>query len=182
MGPLKAEAAVLALLSGSGHVLLVRKSCSVPSPWACDVALPGGHVDPGEDEVGAALREAWEEAGVPGDLVEVLCLAPLHATSRGSIIVRPVIALARAPICPKPRSEEVDAAFWVRLEDAAGRPPRRLRHPRGFTVTGVELAGGLVLWGLTLRILTWLYSALPLVLEARGGACDEGPRNSGGRC
>ena len=154
------EAAVLVLLSPGGHVLLERKSCSQGSPWACDVALPGGHIRPGEDSIAAALREAWEEAWVNPAYVEVLCPGPLHATSRGSVVVRPFIAVTRGPLCVRPNASEVDAVFWAPLEAVAGARPSRLRHPRGFEVVGVELEGGLIVWGLTLRILRWVYSSL----------------------
>ncbi|MEB2836462.1 MAG: CoA pyrophosphatase [Desulfurococcales archaeon] len=159
------EAAVLVLLSPEGHVLLERKSCSQDSPWACDVALPGGHIRPGEDSIAAALREAWEEAWVNPAYVRVLCLGPLHATSRGSVIVRPVVAVTRGPLCVRPNSSEVDAVFWTPLEAVAGVRPARLLHPRGFEVVGVELERELVVWGLTLRILRWLYSSLARLVK-----------------
>lgn len=41
------------------HLLMVERS-DFPGCWA----LPGGHIDPGEDAVEAALRELWEEAGL----------------------------------------------------------------------------------------------------------------------
>jgi len=179
---LQAEAAVLVLLGGREYVLLERKSCSVKSSWACDVALPGGHVEPGEDEAEAALREAWEEAWVNPKSVRVIYKGPLHATRQGSVIVRPVVALAEGPVCAMPRSPEVDLVFWSRLEDIAGSRPRRLRHRRGFEVVGVELGDGIIIWGLTLRILTWVYSALEVILGTAGVFQDagEGSDNSGG--
>src|SRR5687768_9984333 len=36
------------------------------------VSLPGGKLDPGEDGRAAALREAWEEIGVPSDDVRIV--------------------------------------------------------------------------------------------------------------
>jgi 8-oxo-dGTP pyrophosphatase MutT (NUDIX family) len=163
---LRAEAAVLALLDPSGRlVLLARKRCG-GGPWSCDAALPGGRIEEGEDEAAAALREAWEEAWVHPSMVSPVCLGPLHSTSRGGVIVRPVVAVARGPLCPRPSSGELDRVAWVPLEGVAGARPRVVRHPRGRAVVGVELAGGFLVWGLTLRILQWLYSALPLLLPS----------------
>jgi 8-oxo-dGTP pyrophosphatase MutT (NUDIX family) len=179
---IQAEAAVLVLLGGRGYVLLERKNCDVESYWACDIALPGGHIEPGEDEADAALREAWEEAWVNPGSVKIIYKGPFHATRQGSVIVRPIVALAEGPICAMPRSPEVDMVFWSRLEEIAGSKPRRLRHPRGFEVTGVDLGDNMIVWGLTLRILTWVYSALEVILSSPGASriAGEGSHNSGG--
>lgn len=60
---------VLVLLIGDGKVLLTERAGGIylTGHWA----LPGGHVDAGEDVMSAAIREVREEVGVeipPGDL------------------------------------------------------------------------------------------------------------------
>ena len=48
-----------------GVILTVRREHM--RTHAGQVAFPGGRIDPGEDSVEAALREAWEELGLdPG--------------------------------------------------------------------------------------------------------------------
>ncbi|MEB3851638.1 MAG: NUDIX domain-containing protein [Desulfurococcales archaeon] len=157
-------------------MLLARKSCTLGGPWACDAALPGGRLRPGESCVEAALREAWEEAWVHPAMVRVVGVGPLHSTSRGGVLVRPVVAVASGPLCPVPRQGEIDRVFWAPLWEVAGSRPAATRHPRGFTVEGVRLRDGTLVWGLTLRILRWLYSGLPVVLQGSTleGASGEG--------
>lgn len=46
--------------------------------------LPKGHLEPGETEVQCALREMWEETGIPVDQVE------LDATFRYEEMYRPI--------------------------------------------------------------------------------------------
>ncbi|MFO1094849.1 MAG: NUDIX domain-containing protein [Planctomycetaceae bacterium] len=38
-----------------------------PTRWD----LPKGHLDPGETELQCALRELWEETGIPADAIEI---------------------------------------------------------------------------------------------------------------
>ncbi len=154
------EAAVLVLVWGRPpRVLLVRKSCSRGGRWACDVALPGGRVEAGESPVDAALREAWEEACVPGGIVRVVGVMEREYTRVGRIPITPVIAVPRGPLCPRPCSGEVDAVFWAPL-GIVGEPPGRVVHPaRRVVVEGYRVAGG-VLWGATLRILRRLHAAI----------------------
>ena len=154
------RAAVLALVWGSPvRVLLVRKSCRGNSRWACDLALPGGRVEEGEDPVETALREAWEEACVPPRGVRVLGVFGVEYTRRGRIPIVPVLAVPRGPLCPRPCDSEVDAVIWAPLSVVA-REPRLVLHPRmRVLVEGYPLAGG-VLWGATLRILQRLQGVL----------------------
>lgn len=50
-----------AVVVQSGHVLLVKRSMQ---PGKGLWALPGGHIDPGETALDAAVRELYEEAGL----------------------------------------------------------------------------------------------------------------------
>ena len=55
--------AAIAVLRHAGRVLLVRRK---NPPDAGRWGFPGGHVDPGETALAAALRELAEETGVQG--------------------------------------------------------------------------------------------------------------------
>ncbi|MCE4601299.1 MAG: CoA pyrophosphatase [Desulfurococcales archaeon] len=154
------EAAVLVLLWGNPpRVLLVRKNCRAESYWSCDIALPGGHIEDGESVEETALREAWEEAWIHPRYVGVVGRLEPEKTLRGDVLIHPVLAVPRGPLCPMPASDEIDAVFLQPLSILA-RGEEEIRHPkRGVVVTGYRVAGG-VLWGATLRILKRLYASL----------------------
>jgi len=144
------DGSVLALI-WNRRVLLVRKKCPSNSPWACDVALPGGRIKPGESIVDAALREAWEEAWIHPRMVYVKGVMGPFYTLRRDAEVMVVLSYPRGPLDPMPRDEEVDAVFWIPISIAAGL--EAVIHPVRGIVHGVALGRGLVLWGVTLRIL-----------------------------
>ncbi|MCP3797881.1 NUDIX hydrolase [Allokutzneria sp. A3M-2-11 16] len=56
-----ADLVVVASRAGQWQVLLIRRG---KPPFAGRWALPGGHVDPGESTVDAAVRELAEETGL----------------------------------------------------------------------------------------------------------------------
>jgi putative (di)nucleoside polyphosphate hydrolase len=63
------------LANSQGHVFVGQRIDNDTPAWQ----MPQGGVDPGEDPQEAALRELWEETGVPRDLVtiEAQTTAPL---------------------------------------------------------------------------------------------------------
>jgi 8-oxo-dGTP pyrophosphatase MutT (NUDIX family) len=119
----------------------------------CDAALPGGHVREDESPVDAALREAWEEAWVHPRGVRVLGSLPPTRTRLGNIVIQPVLAEPRGPLCPMPHSSEVDQVFWLPLSLLRRRREEIVHPARGIRVVGYRLPGGAILWGATLRIL-----------------------------
>lgn len=90
------EGAVLILLyphDGDIHTLLTVRSSSLRT-HSGQISLPGGRIDPGEDAPTTALRETYEELGIPPTTIEILggltqvyippsnyCLAPIVGTS-----------------------------------------------------------------------------------------------------
>ena len=151
---------VLILLSGDPpQVLLERKSCKLRSPWACDVALPGGTIKKGEDPLTTALREAWEEAWIFPMYVKPLGFLGVHRTVSRPIYVIPIVAIDSGPIDPRPSSDEIDIVFWFYIEELKNLQVRDLKHPRsGKPIRGIRIDDKIVLWGLTLRILYDLYN------------------------
>jgi 8-oxo-dGTP pyrophosphatase MutT (NUDIX family) len=74
------------------------------------VAFPGGKIDPGEDAVEAALREAHEELGIHARDVTVIGTSDVYSTGSGYAIV-PVIAVVPPDIELNPSPTEVAAWF-----------------------------------------------------------------------
>jgi 8-oxo-dGTP pyrophosphatase MutT (NUDIX family) len=82
---------------------------------AGQVAFPGGRLDPGEDAVTAALREADEEIALPPSAVEVIGASDRYRTGTGYSIT-PILGVV-PPDLPLVASEaEVAAVFEVPLD------------------------------------------------------------------
>ena len=136
--------------AGEPDLLIVQRS-----PWlrrhAGQPAFPGGAIEAADHgPVGAALREAAEEAGVDPAGVEVLAVLPELYISRSGFSVTPVLAWWRRPVPVVAASDgEVTAAVRVRLADLADPVNRlRVRHPSGPAGPAFRVHSMLV-WGFT---------------------------------
>ena len=78
------------------------------------IAFPGGRIDPGEDVVTAALREAEEEIALPRDRVRVIGEADSYRTVTG-FQVTPVIGIIPPDLMFTPSEAEVASVFEVPL-------------------------------------------------------------------
>ena len=142
------------ILFGDGpagpDVLLVQRSQSLRQ-HAGQPAFPGGVIDAGDDgPVGAALREAAEEARVDPAGVDVVCVLPDLYISRTGYRVSPVLAWWRKPVPVAPGDPaEVTAVARVPVSDLAD-PRRRLmiRYPGGHAGPAFR-AGEMLVWGFT---------------------------------
>lgn len=82
---------------------------------AGQVAFPGGRIDPGEDAVQAALREAEEEIALPASAVEVIGAADRYRTGTGYSIT-PIIGVVTPDMPLVPSEAEVASVFEVPLD------------------------------------------------------------------
>jgi 8-oxo-dGTP pyrophosphatase MutT (NUDIX family) len=90
------------------------------------LALPKGHIDPGESAAEAAEREVREEAGVSGELVEKLGDVKYWYSRDGDRVMKIVsfFLFRYRSGSVEDHDHEVDSAEWVPLEDA----PRQLAY------------------------------------------------------
>ena len=91
------------------------------------LALPKGHIEPGESAAQAAEREVREETGISGDFAEKLGDVRYWYAREGQRVLKVVsffLFRYRSGTVRDYQAEEVDSAEWVPLEDA----PRLLSY------------------------------------------------------
>ena len=119
------------------------------------VAFPGGKLDPGEDAVEAALREAHEELSVEPSQVRIIGASDRYVTGTG-YDVTPVLALIPPDLPIVPNPGEVSAWFEAPLGfllDPANHVPREAEY-QGRTRRYIEIEwDGHRIWGVTAAII-----------------------------
>ncbi|MDO4264510.1 MAG: CoA pyrophosphatase [Deinococcus sp.] len=155
------RAAVLAALSleRPARLLLTVRSADLPTHQG-QVAFAGGSLEAGETPTQAALREAWEEVGLPPQSVKVLGELDDVFTPLG-FHVTPVLARFHPP-AKFALSGEVDRLLLCTLDElrAAAAPPTTRTLPDGRSYPMYEyFPQGVRVWGMTARILHDLLEA-----------------------
>ncbi len=157
------RAAVLVPLldAPEGPALLFTVRSAGLSRHAGQIAFPGGRVEPGEDTVAAALREAHEEVGLRVDPVDVFGLLDDRASPFG-LVATPVVARVTWPADLRVDPGEVAEVFTVPLALLAATPVvRETRvHEGGTRVLHRYLVVGRDVWGLTGNIVKDLLDRL----------------------
>lgn len=161
---LRPAAVLVPLMYQAGELqLILTKRASHLKHHPGQIAFPGGKID--ETDAGpteAALREAWEEIGLPMDLVEVLGELPPHETVT-SYAVTPILALVTQAFEVRPEAGEVEEVFTVPFKHVSnlaqfsqqGRIWQgRLRHYETVPF------GPYYIWGATARMLRALAERL----------------------
>ena len=89
-----------------------------------EVCFPGGRMEAGEDAEECALRETWEELGIPGDKIQVLGRLDFIA-HRSNFLMQPVLALVEEGALEHMslNLDEVDETFLVPLSHAMVTEP-----------------------------------------------------------
>jgi 8-oxo-dGTP pyrophosphatase MutT (NUDIX family) len=159
-----AVAAVFRKGDAGAELLFIERARRASDPWSGHMALPGGRVDPGDaDTQATAERETHEEVGLDLRPAERLGqLDDLHGGIRRITVSAHGYWLDGGRPALQP-NHEVAETLWIPLGEltdprrvVAYRPPRNPAQ----VFPGVELDGGQVVWGLTLRMLQDLFRRL----------------------
>jgi 8-oxo-dGTP pyrophosphatase MutT (NUDIX family) len=147
---------------GEWHVLVTQRTHAVEHHKG-QVSFPGGACDAGDaDAQATALRETYEEIGVPPQQVEVLgVLDDLRTIS--NFVVTPLVGVIPHPFAYRLNPQEVEAVEEVPFSFL--RNPAKLRVERreiGGQSTEVLFweYGPYTIWGATARILKSLLDLL----------------------
>jgi 8-oxo-dGTP pyrophosphatase MutT (NUDIX family) len=122
---------------------------------AGQIAFPGGRVDPGEDAVSAALREAQEELGLEPSLAEPVGSLDEYRTVTGYVIT-PVVAAVPPDLPLYPHEHEVadwfEAPLAYLLDPAKQRLETAVFAGRERSYWQIEWNGRRI-WGATAAML-----------------------------
>lgn len=158
------EAAVLVAFTPGdrGPELILTRRADTLARHTGQIAFPGGRLDSGEAAADAALREAWEEIGLPGSAVRPLGLGDRYRTGTG-YLVTPVVAWVE-PLPPlEPSPAEVAEVFHVPWAHVADPANRRRDH---YDLDGVRRHfwsigwGDRLVWGATAGMIVGLATRL----------------------
>jgi 8-oxo-dGTP pyrophosphatase MutT (NUDIX family) len=129
-------AAVLALVIEEPEpALLFTERAQTLSRHAGEVSFPGGLQDPEDGDLAAtALRETWEEVGLPPDLPEMLgALPPVH-TFVSQILVTPFVGVVAALPTLAISDAEIARVATIPVRTLAAVEEERELHREGHRV------------------------------------------------
>ena len=155
----RAAVAVIITVDAEPSMLFVKRLEREADPWSGHAAFPGGfrHGE-AEEPAATASREAEEETGLQlarGELV-----GRLDDVYPRSVLLPPVVVTPCVFMIPSAREVrpvgEIAQALWIpvsQIFDRGNRRPYTLPLPNGSREFDSIHVGGLVIWGLTERIL-----------------------------
>jgi 8-oxo-dGTP pyrophosphatase MutT (NUDIX family) len=143
----------------SGMTVLLTQRAATLKDHAGQISFPGGRIEPEDPNAWhAALREAHEEIGLSGNLVEFAGFLPDHWVGTG-FRVTPAVGFVSPLYELRIDAAEVHEVFEVPLEfilDAANHKSR-LRQMGGVTLEVYDIPyGDRLIWGATAGMLLTL--------------------------
>jgi len=158
------------------ELLFIRRAEYEGDPWSGHIGFPGGRGEPADASPEAtAVRETREETGLDlaRDGERLGALDDMQAMARGrpvDLVIAPRVFRLRSRLDGAP-SHEVESLHWLSFERLRADATRStLQYPHEGAVLELPCLRieGLVIWGLTYRMLESLVSNL-------GGAASHPP-------
>ncbi len=148
--------------NGEWHVAVTQRTHMVEHHKG-QISLPGGACEPGDaDLADTALRETFEEIGVPPHAVQILGTLDDFPAVTG-FVVTPFVGLIPHPFAYRPNQDEVEAVIEVPLSfllDPDHLRVEQLEHQGHLHDVLFWDFGPYTIWGLTARILKSLLDLL----------------------
>ncbi|MEO6382661.1 MAG: CoA pyrophosphatase [Nitrobacter sp.] len=163
--PVRPAAVLIPIVARAEPTVLLTQRSAHLNEHAGQIAFPGGKIEATDaSPVDAALREAWEEVGLPRDFVEPIGYLDLYGTSFGFRIL-PTVARVRPGFDLRIDAGEVEDAFEVPLSFLMNPLNHRLgqKEFRGRQRSFYEMPfAERHIWGATAGILRVLYERIYL--------------------
>lgn len=151
LGEHRASAVLVPYLPSSQHLLYTLRSRQLKKHPG-QISFPGGGIDPGESPWEAALREAWEEVGLPPERVQYLGEIDPVYSPRGYHI-RCFVGLCE-PFEPVLNLEEVEALVEVGIDELFDESVHEVRPWNDYADVHYFQFGQGQVWGVT-GYITW---------------------------
>ncbi len=161
--PIKPAAVLIAVVErDEPMVLLTQRTAHLPQ-HAGQIAFPGGKIDAGDaSPLAAALREADEEIGLAGDVIDPIGYLDVYMTTLGFRIV-PVVARVAPGFTLTLNPGEVDNVFEVPLAFVMELTNHQMhsREWQGMTRSYYAIPfGDRYIWGVTAGIFRNLHQRI----------------------
>lgn len=98
---------------GQGRLLLVRRA---NPPEAGKWTLPGGRVEPGEDDTAALVREVSEETGLAADIGQLVGTVEREAGGGAVYVINDYACTVAGGQPPTPGDDAADARWFTPAE------------------------------------------------------------------
>lgn len=133
------------------------------------IAFPGGKVEPGDiDLLDTALRETYEEVGVPKSEIEVICSLTEVYIPPSNFKVQPYVGLYKKKVPFQIQKSEVAALVEVALSDFLDEGKITTQTLTTSYATNIEVPAfhlnGHIVWGATAMMLSEIKELLKQVL------------------
>ena len=152
---LRPAAVLIAVTDRAEPGILLTQRPDTMAAHPGQVAFPGGKIEPGEDPIAAALREADEELSIAPEAVRVIGQTQSFVTGSGFQLT-PVLGLVPPDLTIRPDPREVASWFEVPLRYALDQRNHVARTGlfRGISRSYTEIIwNDYRIWGITAGIL-----------------------------